>query len=116
MLDINKIEEAIELFKIELKEISDFIHQNPELGLEEFQAAEKSAAFLEKQGFAVQRGIAGLQTAFRAEKVIGSGEGPHFAFMAEYDALPGLGHACGHNLICVSGLAAGCLAVKFLEE
>ena len=60
---------------------------------------------LEELGFTVERGYAGIATAFRARK--GTTKGAHVAFLAEYDALPGIGHACGHNMICSSALAAG---------
>ena len=116
MIDIQTILPLAEELYPGLKKISAFIHQNPELGMEEYQASAKAADFLERHGFAVTKNLAGLPTAFQAEKKIGNGNGPHFAFMAEYDALPDIGHACGHNLICVSGLAAGCLAAAFLEK
>jgi len=91
-----------------LIEISHTIHANPELQFHEHQAAALLTGELERQGFAVERGVAGLETAFVA--TYGSGK-PRVAFLAEYDALPGLGHACGHNLIAVWALGAG-LAIK----
>ncbi|CAO5233210.1 M20 family metallopeptidase [Frankia sp. AgKG'84/4] len=79
------------------------VHARPELGLAEFHAAALLTAALAEQGFAVTRGLAGMPTAFRAE----FGDGPlTVALTAEYDALPGLGHACGHNLIGTMALAA----------
>ena len=88
--------------------VSRFLHANPELAYEERQAAELLADVLEQHGFAVTRGVANLPTAFTG--LAGSG-GPRVAFMAEYDALPGLGHACGHNLIGTASLGAA-LAVR----
>jgi amidohydrolase len=88
--------------------VSRFLHANPELAYEERQAAELLTDVLEQHGFAVTRGVANLPTAFTG--VAGSG-GPRIAFMAEYDALPGLGHACGHNLIGTASLGAA-LAVR----
>jgi amidohydrolase len=62
---------------------------------------------LERHGFAVERGVGGLATAFRATAIGGAGVGPTLAILAEYDALPGLGHGCGHNLLGMAALAAG---------
>ncbi|MCX7781737.1 MAG: M20 family peptidase, partial [Negativicutes bacterium] len=80
----------------ELAEISLFLHHNPELGEQEYQAARRLIAAAERRGFTVRQNISGYETAFVAS--CGSA-GPKIAFLAEYDALPGLGHACGHNLI-----------------
>jgi len=82
------------------------IHANPELAFKEEKAASWLTAFLERQGCRVERGVGGLPTAFRAE-VSGAGDGPTIAVMAEYDALPGIGHACGHNVIATAGAGAG---------
>lgn len=87
----------------ELIELSHFVHAHPELGYEEFQSAEAVASAAERAGFVVERGIASLPTAFRATK--GSGE-LHIAYCAEYDALPDVGHACGHNIIAAASLGA----------
>ena len=91
---------------------SRFLHENPELAYEEHKAAEHLTAVLEQHGFTVVRGMAGLPTAFMAST--GSGR-PRIAFLAEYDALPGLGHACGHNLIGTASLGAA-LAVKAILD
>jgi amidohydrolase len=82
------------------------IHANPELAFKEEKAAGWLTAFLERHGCRVERGVGGLPTAFRAE-VSGAGAGPTIAVMAEYDALPGIGHACGHNIIATAGAGAG---------
>ncbi len=91
-----------------LIEISHTVHANPEILFEEHKAAALLTGELEREGFTVERGVAGLETAFVA--TYGSGK-PRVAFLAEYDALPGIGHACGHNLIAVWALGAG-IAVK----
>jgi amidohydrolase len=104
---------AIDTSTDELRAVSQFIHDHPEIALEEVQSSAAAADVLEKFGFEVERGIAGLPTAFRA--TTGSDSGPHIAFLAEYDALPGVGHGCGHNLICLSALAAGIGAKAALE-
>lgn len=94
--------------------ISRTLHDNPETAFEEKQAAAILTAFLEENAFTVEKGICGLETAFKA--VYGSG-GPVIAFLAEYDALPGAGHACGHNLIATASVAgavaARCAADEF---
>ena len=86
-----------------LVELSHFVHAHPELGYEEFLSAEAVAAAAEGAGLDVERGIASRPTAFRATK--GSGD-LHIVFCAEYDALPDVGHACGHNIIAASSLGA----------
>jgi amidohydrolase len=87
-----------------LIEVSRNIHANPELGFEEKQASEWLADFLSKEGFTVESGVFDLPTAFVAR----TGSGPlHIAICAEYDCLPGIGHACGHNLIAAMALGAG---------
>ncbi|MGD9049471.1 MAG: M20 family metallopeptidase, partial [Anaerolineae bacterium] len=94
----------------QLIQIADTIHANPELGFEEFKAASLLTRVLEADGFSVERGVAGMETAFRATWP-GQAEPPVVAFLAEYDALPGLGHACGHNIIAAAAVGAG-LAVR----
>ena len=85
--------------------ISDQIHKRPEIGYQERFASQLLADQLRKEGFEVEKPLGGLETAFRATKR-GKGPGPTVAVLAEYDALPNLGHGCGHNLIGASGLAA----------
>lgn len=92
----------------EVKEVSDNIFQNPELGFEERKAVDWQAQLLKKHGFKVESPVGILETAYKA--VSGKG-GPIFCFMSEYDALPGIGHACGHNLIAAGAMAAG-IALK----
>lgn len=96
--------EAIDSAAADLIELSKFIHANPEIALQEVKGSEACAAFLESRGFQVERGVAGLPTAFAASA--GSGA-PRIAYLSEYDALPGLGHGCGHNLIAIAGVGAG---------
>jgi amidohydrolase len=94
--------ETIEAASAALRKLSLDIHSHPELAFEEHHAHAALTDFLEERGFAVERGAYGMETAFKA--VAGSG-GPAIAVMCEYDSLPGIGHACGHNLIAVSGVA-----------
>lgn len=87
-----------------LIDISHTLHDNPEIRFEERESAELLTNELEEHGFDVQRGVAGLNTAFIA--TYGQGE-PVVALLAEYDALPKIGHACGHNLIATWATGAG---------
>jgi amidohydrolase len=80
------------------------LHEHPEIAFEERRASALLTEALEEDGFTVERGVAGLETAFVA--TFGAG-GPTVAILAEYDALPKLGHACGHNLIATWALGAG---------
>jgi amidohydrolase len=100
----------LEQRKDELETFSLDIHAHPELAFEEHYASERLTAWLEREGFALERGVGGLETAFRARYRFGAG-GPVIALIAEYDALPELGHACGHNLICTAAAGAA-LALK----
>ena len=96
---------AVDGLADELESLSHRIHANPELGYQEVKAAGWLAEFLAAKGFKVEKGVAGVETAYRA--TIETGEGPTIAILCEYDALPGLGHACGHNVIATSGAGAG---------
>ena len=97
---------AIESSKQQLFELSKDVHAHPELNYEEFYSSDALAGFLEKNDFNVERGIGGVETAFRATIPGGGGEGPTIAVLAEYDALPEIGHGCGHNLIAMAGMGA----------
>jgi amidohydrolase len=96
---------AIDRLGDDLEKLSRRIHDNPELCYQEVKAASWLTEFLAAQGFKVERGVAGVETAFRA--TIETGEGPTIAIMCEYDALPSIGHACGHNAIATAGAGAG---------
>ncbi|MEJ2089580.1 MAG: M20 family metallopeptidase, partial [Gammaproteobacteria bacterium] len=85
--------------------VSHDIHANPELAFQEHHAAGLLCDTLDKQDLAPERGVFTLDTAFEARLPTG-GDGPTVAILAEYDALPGIGHACGHNLIATAALGA----------
>ncbi len=101
-----QVAQAVDRLAGELEALSHQIHDHPELAFKEEQAHAWLTAFLEKHGARVERGVGGLATAFRAT-VEGAGAGPTIAILAEYDALPGIGHACGHNVIATAGTGAG---------
>ena len=94
--------ERVERLRPALVELARDLHAHPEIGFQEHRSVARIADLLEAEGARVERGAWDLPTAFRAT----SGEGPaHFAIVAEYDALPEIGHACGHNII--AGIAVG---------
>jgi amidohydrolase len=101
----DQIAAAVERLGDELEALSHRIHGHPELGYQEVKAAGWLTEFLSAQGFKVERGVADVETAFRA--TLESGEGPTIAILCEYDALPAIGHACGHNVIASAGVGAG---------
>ncbi|KAI8139674.1 hypothetical protein BJV82DRAFT_625678 [Fennellomyces sp. T-0311] len=105
---------AIDEVSAELRELSLDLHDNPEISMKEYHASQVLSDYVEKKGFKVTRKVFGMETSFRAEFSDGS-NGRRIGFCSEYDALPGLGHACGHNLIAICGVA-GALAVKSLIE
>lgn len=106
------IHDHIQAYSGRLKEIAAFIGAHPELGHEEKQASALLSSELESLGYRVERGVLGLATAFIAEYDSGT-NGPTIGLLAEYDALPEIGHACGHHLICTMalGAAAGLRAI-----
>jgi amidohydrolase len=93
--------------------LSHRIHAHPELKFEEERSSEWTAAVLADAGMAVERGVCDLPTAFVAR----AGSGPlHIAICAEYDALPGIGHACGHNIIAASAVGAGIALARLADD
>lgn len=96
-----------------LIEASHQIHQNPELAFEEHFAHDLLSGIIEGEGVPVERHAYGLETAFSARA---GTAGPTIAVLCEYDALPGVGHACGHNIIGTAGLGAGLAAAALAEE
>jgi amidohydrolase len=108
----SNILEQVEKNREELWDLSLKIHDNPELGFHESRAMGWLTEFLGKKDFEVQRGFAELPTAFKA--TYGAGR-PAIAFLAEYDALPEMGHACGHNLICAAAAGAA-IASKIVVD
>lgn len=99
----------------ELCEISDFIYHNPELGNEEYKAVEKLTSFLQEHDFEIETEFLGIKTAFRAT-YDSNKEGPTIGYLCEYDALPEIGHGCGHNMIGAMSAGAGVILSKVLDE
>lgn len=103
--------QAIDRRASELIQTADWIHAHPEIGHQEVEASKRLSGMLREGGITVEMGTAGMATAFKAELDGRNGARPRVAILAEYDALPGLGHGCGHNLIGTSAIGAG-LALK----
>jgi amidohydrolase len=97
----------------ELITTSRAIHALAEIGFEEVESSRLLSGAIEQHGFQVERGVSGMPTAFVARH---GSAGPHVAFVCEYDALRGLGHACGHNLIATSSAGAGIALARSLTE
>ncbi len=100
-----RIDDAVTARVEALSLLSRRIHENPELRFEEHKAAAWISEACEKEGHTVEREIAGMSTAFRV-KAEGGKKGARVAILAEYDALPEIGHACGHNLIATAATGA----------
>lgn len=96
---------TVDSMRQQIVDMAKFIHANPESGNKEFKAAELLTTTLADNGFAIEQGVVGLSTAFVATYK-NAGGGTAVSFMAEYDALDGLGHGCGHNLIAASCVGA----------
>ena len=108
-----KVKDSVELQRQQLIQLSLNIHDNPELGFEEEKASAWLTSYLEENGFHVERGIADLATAFQA--AYGSGS-PRIALLAEYDALPKIGHGCGHNIIATSAVGAAVASKSIIDQ
>ncbi len=108
---------AVEAARDEIITLSHRIHANPEPAFEERQAAGWIAAVLREHGFDVEHPAGRLETAIRATRQGGrGGGGPRIGILAEYDALPGLGHGCGHNTMAASGVGAAIALASIADE
>jgi len=118
-MDISQLKKeascVVDQLKEELIKLSKDIHDNPELAFKEYKASRWLSSFLEKEGFSVKRNVAGMETDFLASFSAKDG-GPTIAILAEYDALPAIGHACGHNIIGTCAAGAGVAVKKALEK
>lgn len=110
-----RVVELVKEYEPELRKMGLYIHSNPELGMEEFKACAVQTEILRNHGFEVEEGFCGIRTAYKASYK-GEKDGPKLAFLAEYDALPGLGHGCGHNLIATLGVGSGLVLKEFVDE
>jgi amidohydrolase len=117
---IDKIKEQIghevESLADELFAVSDFLLANPEIAYQEYKACDYLSRFLEQKGFEVQKGIGNVETSFLARPGACRPSRPTVALLAEYDALPKIGHGCGHNLIAAAGIGAAVVLPRILGD
>ena len=105
----------VSALETDLRGLSDYIFANPELGHQEFKSSKAHIELLEKHGFTVETPYAGFDTAFRA--TFDSGQsGPTIAYLSEYDALPSIGHGCGHNMLGTVDTGAGIALSKVINQ
>lgn len=107
------VENAFSAIEDELRSISRWMYEHPETAYKEFESSQRLSRFLKDQGFDVTYPAYGLETAFEA--TAGSG-GPRVVICCEYDALPEVGHACGHNIIATAALGAGAAVASIADE
>jgi len=113
---MRRIALAVDANRMEILDLAHWIHAHPEPGFEERGASERVAGALARHGYAVERPAGSLETAVRARLRGGAGDGPTVAILAEYDALRGLGHGCGHNLISAAGAGAAIALAAVRDE
>lgn len=110
-----EIKQLFNEIKDELIQLSEYVFHNPEIGLEEFKSSGAHIALLNKYGFTVEENFLGFETAFKA--IYKSDKpGPTIAYLVEYDALPGIGHGCGHNILGATSTGAGIILRKLIDE
>lgn len=109
------VQQEVERIAPLLIDTSDWMYAHPELGHQEFQAVERLSALLQEFGANVDRGVAGLATAFTAE-LWPARPGPRVGIIAEYDALPDVGHGCGHNIIATAAIGAGMALARLHDQ
>lgn len=115
MKDRQQIDRIVDELAPELIKLSKDIHANPEIGMQEFKAYAWQVELIKKHGFEVQEHVSGMETAYIASYK-GSKPGPVIGMISEYDALPELGHGCGHNIICMIGVGAGLGMKEFVDK
>lgn len=112
--DMGRVQEIVTELAPELKKLALDIHANPEMGNEEYKACRWQTELLEKYGFAVEKNFCEIPTSYKAVYQ-GKKRGPKIAMLAEYDALPELGHGCGHNLIAMMSVGSGIAMREFAD-
>lgn len=114
VINVHDIHQEVMNIADEVKELCLFIHDNPELGLEELKACNAQIEILQKYGFTVETNFCGFETAYKAVYK-GAKSGPKIAMLAEYDALPEIGHGCGHNMIAMVSVGSGIAMRKYAD-
>lgn len=115
VISIERIQQIVKELRPELQGLSEYIYDHPELGHEEFLSSRAHVECLKTHGFEVEYPYLNIDTAFRAIYK-GQKEGPTIAYLSEYDALPGIGHGCGHNLLGATDTGAGITLSKLVDE
>lgn len=110
-----QIEQAVKEIEAELRQMSDHLYAHPELGDAEFESMKLLTDYLKTHQFDIEKGVVDRPTAFKAVYT-GKKPGPTIAYLAEYDALPGVGHGCGHNLIGTMSVGAGVALSKVVDQ
>src|SRR5579884_1223263 len=110
---LDAVEDAVRRRGADIVELSHAIHAEPELAFDEHRSCAKTQKLVAERGFEITPGVAGLDTAFRAE--FGSGQ-LVVGVCAEYDALPGIGHACGHNIIAASAIGTALALAEVADD
>ena len=113
--DMDRVQEIVSELAPDLKELTLKIHDNPELGNQEHKACRWQMELLQKYGFETSDNFCDIPTAYKAVYK-GKKPGPKIAMLAEYDALPELGHGCGHNLIAMISVGSGIAMREFADE
>lgn len=110
-----RVESLVESLKDEFIDLNQYIYENPELGYEEFKSSKAHMDLLKNHGFEVEENYLEIKTAFRGE-YDSKKPGPTIGYIAEYDALPGIGHGCGHNILGTTSTGAGIVLSKLVDE
>jgi amidohydrolase len=110
-----EIKQLFNEIKDELIQLSEYVFHNPEIGLKEFKSSKAHIKLLSKYGFIVEDNFLGFETAFKAVYK-GNKPGPTIAYLVEYDALPGIGHGCGHNILGATTTGAGIILRQLIDE
>ena len=111
----DRVRVEVDDLSAKLLEVSDAMYAEPEIGLKEIKSSAVLVGLLKEAGFAVETGLADMPTSFRAVKK-GKPGGPTLAILAEYDALPEIGHGCGHNIIGTAAVGAGMALAGLMDE
>lgn len=115
MTNKERVSKIVDRLAPELRKLALDIHDNPELGLQEYKACAWQKELLGRYGFAIEEIFCDIETSYKAVYK-GRKPGPKIAFLAEYDALPELGHGCGHNLIAMVSVGCGIACREFADE
>ena len=115
MTNKERVSKIVDRLAPELRKLALDIHDNPELGLQEYKACAWQKELLGRYGFEIEENFCDIETSYKAVYK-GRKPGPKIAFLAEYDALPELGHGCGHNLIAMVSVGCGIACREFADE